>query len=97
MKKEDKQMKHELSKTVEVSDSYRWYNENKLEVRMYRLRANKSIVRIMFFSIDDALVYRDFDEWDFEGNWKWCKEWLWDRMPEVVNMEWMYEHGYVKF
>ena len=56
-------MKYELTKTVEVSDAYLWYGENEIEVKMWRLRENQSTVRIMFCSIDDRLIYRDFDEW----------------------------------
>lgn len=51
----------------------------------------------MFMSVDDTAVYRDFNEWGLEANWNWCKEWLFDKIPDTVSTEWMYEHGYAPF
>lgn len=87
--------KDELEKRVNVSDPWAWYNESSIQVRMYS--PFDDVVRIIFESIDDVAVYRDFNEWDFDANWEFCKEWLYDKIPDIVNCEWMYEHGYCPF
>ena len=92
-----------IEKTVKVSDAYRWYGRKEIDVRMWHpdywdnAEETKNCVRIMFMSVDDTAVYRDFNEWGLEANWNWCKEWLFDNIPDTVSTEWMYEHGYVPF
>ena len=58
---------------------------------------DNSTVRISFLSVDDFIVYQDFNEWDVVANWRWCKEWLFDRIPDTVDCDWLYEHGYRPF
>ena len=92
-----------IEKTVKVSDAYRWYGRKEIDVVMWHpdywdnTDEMKNAVRIMFGSIDDAAVYRDFNEWGLEANWNWCKEWLFDKIPDTLSTEWMYEHGYAPF
>ena len=92
-----------IEKNVKVSDAYRWYGRKEIDVRMWHpdywdnAEETKNCVRIMFMSVDDTAVYRDFNEWGLEANWNWCKEWLFDKIPDTVSTEWMYEHGYTPF
>lgn len=84
-----------LTKKVKVSDPNMWYGQEEITVEMWHDNIfEDDTVRIMFDSIDDFQVYRDFNEWDLEANWQWCKTWLWNKIPEVVDTDWMYEHGY---
>ena len=85
-----------LEKKVKVSDTWRWYDRSSVRVKMWVLHDN-STVRISFLSVDDFIVYQDFNEWDVVANWRWCKEWLFDRIPDIVDCDWLYEHGYRPF
>jgi hypothetical protein len=85
-----------LEKKVKVSDTWRWYDRSSVRVKMWVLHDN-STVRISFLSVDDFIVYQDFNEWDVVANWRWCKEWLFDRIPDTVDCDWLYEHGYRPF
>ena len=85
-----------LEKKVKVSDTWRWYDRSSVRVKMWVLHDN-STVRISFLSVDDFIVYQDFNEWDVVANWRWCKEWLFNRIPDTVDCDWLYEHGYRPF
>lgn len=85
-----------LEKKVKVSDTWRWYDRSSVRVKMWVLHDNLT-VRISFMSIDDFIVYQDFQEWGVVENWRWCKEWLFDRIPDTVDCDWLYEHGYRPF
>lgn len=90
--------KYVLSKTVRVSDPAIWYGQSEITVEMWHDDfLDDGAVRIMFSSIDDLLIYRDFNEWELDANWRWCKTWLWNTIPEEVSCEWLYEHGYAPF
>lgn len=100
-------MQSEIVKTIKVTDPEHWDkrdNSDTVTVKMFRNRDDYDIntwgegVRIIFYSTGECSVYRDFKEFqDFEANWDWCKKWLWDRLPESISCEWLYEHGYVDF
>ena len=95
---------HELIRTIKVSDPEKWQGWPEIAVKMFHSICWdscknikwKDIVRIYFYT-GDYVLYRDFDRWDLEKNWKWCKEWFWDRLPDKVNHEWLFEHGYAPF
>lgn len=89
---------YKLSKKIKVSDPCWWYGESEITVEMWHDDIlDESTVRIMFLSIDDFIMYRDFNEWDLPDNWEWCKTWFWDKLPSEVNYDWLCEHGYVPF
>lgn len=97
VKRKDRQLNpetHILTKDVLVEDPWCWYDEDIIEARMYILGDGKT-VRVSFFSIDDFGTYRDFGEWSADSNWKWMKRWCWDRIPDIVSCEWMYERGFL--
>lgn len=86
-----------LERTVNVSDSWNWYERDTITAQMFPLPTSPDTIRIIFKSIDDFMVYIDFDEWNQEANWKWCEKWLWNHIPNTVNCEWLYTHGYRNF
>ena len=43
------------------------------------------------------MMYRDFDYYGLEGNWKFCMEHYFNELPDTVDVEWLYRHGYVPF
>lgn len=99
MRKDKTPERRHIEKTVSVSDPDMWYGKDSITAEMFNLQLpkDKETVRILFKSCDDFMVYRDFHEWDLDGNWEWCKEWLWNNIPDTVCVEWLYRHGYVKF
>lgn len=101
---EEKNNTFYISKLVNVSDPNNWYYANKIICSLYHAspvwnlsRETKDMVRILFKSYDDFMMYRDFNYYDLKGNWKFCKEHYFDSLPDTVNVEWLYRHGYVPF
>ena len=90
-----------VHKLLNVSDPNSWYHSNKISCEMYHPKhwdgPNKDTVRILFKSYDDFMMYRDFNYYDLEGNWKFCMEHYFSQLPDTVNVEWLYEHGYIPF
>ena len=99
-------------KLLNVSDPENWYSSDKIICEMchpkYWNGPDKDTVRILFKSYDDFMMYRDFKCYDFmmyrdfkcyslDGNWKFCMEHYFNKLPDTVNVEWLYEHGYVPF
>lgn len=84
-----------LEKTVNVSDPDLWYGEPTVTAVMKNLPNNT--IRIIFLSIDDKMIYRDVEFTSFYSTWDWCKEWLWDKIPDTIDTAWLYEHGYMPF
>ena len=88
-------------KLLNVSDPENWYSSDKIICEMYHLKygPNKDIgtVRILFKSYDDFMMYRDFNYYSFGGNWKFCMEHYFNKLPDTVDVEWLYEHVYVPF
>lgn len=90
-----------LIKRVKVSDPDMWYQENEVDVQLYVTPAYKGTVqvKILVSSIDDFAVsyiqecnekYTDY----IRSIYDHMKKWMFDRIPEVINIEWLYEHGY---
>lgn len=90
-----------VHRLLNVSDSHNWYYSDKIICEMYHPEhwdgPNKDTVRIMFKSYDDFMMYRDFDYYNLDANWKFCMEHYYNELPDTVNVEWLYEHGYVPF
>lgn len=87
-----------LTKKIKVSDPDYWYGETEIEVRMERFLQLEDTVRIMFRTADwHRAIYKDFNEWDFYNNWKWCRYWFWDKIPEIISSDWLCERGYVPY
>lgn len=90
-----------VSKLLNVSDPESWYYSDKIICEMYHPKywdgPNEDTVRILFKSYDDFMMCRDFDYYGLDGNWKFCMEHYFNNLPNTVNVEWLYEHGYVPF
>lgn len=93
--KKDKLFASRISKGIKVSDPVNWYDKNKIKVSMWnnRFSINKDTVRIMFFSIGDFLMYKDFDKGDLETNWNRCYE-NYVKLPKTISVRWLLDHGY---
>ena len=89
---------HEL---LNVSDPENWYRSDKIICAMYHpkcwINSNKDPVRIIFKSYDDFMMYRDFNYYSLDSNWKFCMEHYFNKIPDTVDVDWLYEHGYVPF
>lgn len=82
-------------KRVTVAEPECWYNQPDVKVILFEIEKGVDIgVRIFFESIDDFAVYQDVDDWEQKANIDWAKEYLYDKIPENVSLQWLYEHGY---
>ena len=89
-------------KIVKVSDPENWYGQYEVEVSLgvtmpYR---GKVWVRIFVDTIDDFAVSLDCEAGEtYTDEIKWIynhyETFIFDRMPDVVSLEWFYEHGFM--
>lgn len=86
-----------VHKLLKVSDPESWYHSNKIICEMFHLKHCENAVRILFKSYDDFMMYRDFDYYNLDSNWEFCIEHYFNKLPNTVDVEWLYEHGYVPF
>lgn len=90
-----------VHKLLNVSDSYNWYHSDKIICDMYHPKhwngKNKDTVRIVFRAFNNFRMYRDFDYYDLETNWKFCMKHYFNKLPDIISVEWLYEHGYIPF
>ena len=89
-------------KIVKVSDPENWYNQNEVEVGLYVTPPyhGSVLVRVFVETIDDFAVSLDYKvgETCTEGiQWVYnhYKTFIFDRIPDVVSLEWFYEHGFM--
>lgn len=93
-----------LTKTVRVTDPECWYGQDEVKVSLYITPPydNEVIVRIFIETIDDFAVAYDIEcECKYESQIKWAynhlKTWMYDRMPDEIDLGWLYEHGYLPY
>lgn len=93
-----------LTKTVKVTDPECWYGRDTVNVSLFVTPPYKDevVVRIHVDSIDDFSVVYDFEcECKYERQIEWAynhlKTWMYDRMPDEIDLGWLYEHGYLPF
>lgn len=86
-----------VHKLLNVSDPENWYRSDKIICEMFHLDDCEDAIRIIFKSYDDFMMYRDFDYYNLDSNWKFCVEHYFNNLPDTVNVDWLYEHGYVPF
>lgn len=91
-----------LTKTVRVSDPECWYGRDTVKVHLFVTPpyTGNVIVRIFVESIDDFAVSYDYEcEEKYKDMIKWAynhiKFWMYDRIPNEINLGWLYEHGYL--
>lgn len=91
----------ELEKTVRVTDPYNWYDEDTVYVSLHVFspRDGWTKIRVSVLSIDDFAVFYDYDceskyEDQINGMYNHIKEYMFDKMPNKISLEWLYEHGF---
>lgn len=91
-----------LEKTVRVTDPWCWYERDTVDVTLY-VRASwngKVAIIIMVSSIDDFSVSYTCEceskyKTVIESMYEHLKKYMYDRMPDEISVEWLYEHGYL--
>lgn len=89
------------AKVVKVAEPWQWYDNDRIVCKVWycpRFCSNKeteSCVRIMFFSVDDFAMYRDFFG-NFNEAWDRANE-VYNNIPDVVNNKWFEENGFERF
>lgn len=91
-----------LTKTVKVSDPYRWYGQKQIEIKLmvtpeYKSQAD---VRILAKSIDDFMMYHAkpcFNDDQLAALYKSAKTHMYDTMPRKISVDWLLKHGYDVF
>ena len=93
-----------LTKTVKVTDPECWYGRDTVDVSLVVTPVvNGTVaVRIVVSSIDDFMVayerecyalHEDAVKWKYDH----LKRWMYDKIPEEINLDWLYEHGYLPY
>ena len=95
-------MYNRVEKVVQVDDPEVWYGENTIRVALYILPLldDTVSVRIKALTIDDfsllyERIYPKEYSLDIDFAYKHMKKWMFDTIPNTVNLEWFYRHGYV--
>lgn len=99
--------KRELVKIVKVSDPWNWYGENEIQVKLFCLLPRKgcnyaSEIRVLASSIDDFMmcidicVQRDSQQC-VDNTYSYAKNYIFDAIPEEVNCQWLFDHGFWVF
>lgn len=91
-----------LTKTVRVTDPENWYNKDTVDVSLFVTPAFRGVVtvRILISTIDDFMVVYDHQCYaQYKESIKWAynhlKQWMYDKMPDEIDLGWLYEHGYL--
>ena len=91
-----------IMKTVHVSDPWNWYGEDTVNVELYIAPpcGGQVRTRILVHTIDDfSVVYERIHSAKYLdcalGDYEHMKEWMFDTIPEEVNLNWFYRHGYM--
>ena len=97
--KKAKRIELDLRKTVTVAPDEvdLWYGRDTVEVHMFICRyANPEEVVVAVLSIDDfAMFYRfPIEYWNEERTVEFVKKYVYDRIPEGVTMDWLFEHSF---
>ena len=99
--------KRELVKTVKVSDSWNWYGEDEIQIKLFCLLPlngweNASYIRVLADSTDDfkmcldICVQRDSVQC-VNSTYQFAKTYLFDTIPEEIDVQWLFDHGFWVF
>lgn len=97
-KMEDGELK--ASRDVVVTDDwYPCFPDNKVHVYISACKGSgkEYMVRIGVFGADDfgiAMMYRSKYPEEIYGLYNHWKKWIFDRVPDGVDVGWFYEHGF---
>lgn len=92
--------KHE-AKIIKVAEPWQWYDNDRIVCKVWydfyfdNIEKDATFVRIMFFSIDDFAMYRDFFG-ELDEAWNKAKE-VYDNIPDVIDNKWLKENGFERF
>ena len=92
--------KHE-AKIVKVAEPWQWYDNDRIVCKVWHdsyfdsIEKGTTFVRIMFFSVDDFAMYRNFFG-ELDEAWNKAKE-VYDNIPDVVDNKWLEENGFERF
>ena len=91
-----------LVKTVRVTDPWCWYNKDTVEVILWvtpyfdnKVRVQVSVHSIDDFSVNRYIVCEKKYDTAIQAYYDHFKEYLFDRMPNEISLDWLYEHGYL--
>ena len=89
-------------KTVKVSDTENFYQQDTVEVGIYITEPwlDKVQGRVFIYTIDDkAWALEQEIEAKYKDQIKFVydhyKKWIYDKMPEEISLVWLYEHGFL--
>ena len=93
---------HELGESRMVTVTDDWCpcfpdNQVCLSIRAYKGCGRTYYVRVSAFGADDmgvALYYTSSSPEYVYGLYKHWKQWIYDRVPDGVDVGWFYEHGF---
>ena len=97
-KMEDRELT--ASRDVVVTDDwYPCFPDNKVHmyISAYKGSGKEYVVRIGVFGMDDfgiALSYNSKYPEEIYGLYNHWKKWIFDRVPDGVDVTWFYEHGF---
>lgn len=89
----------EATRSIVVTDDwYPCFEDNRVVIALRTLRDGKNFrVRFSAYGADDfavAMEHRtDSPEYAY-SLFKWWKKWIFDRIPDGIDVEWFYEHGF---
>lgn len=104
----DHTVRKEESRMIEVTDNW-WpcFPGNKIELRIYLYWENESenvpskgAVRMIATGADDTYVEMEYEEegvyslHSLEFRYSHWKKYIFDKVPDGVNKQWFYEHGF---
>lgn len=92
--------KHE-AKIVKVAEPWQWYNNDRIVCKIWykkyfdTIKVFPTYVRMMFLSIDDKAMYKDFFG-ELDEAWNEATK-AYNNVPKVVNDKWFEENGFERF
>ena len=92
--------KHE-AKIIKVAEPWQWHNNDRIVCKVWHQKYFDTIeefptyVRMMFLSVDDFAMYKDFFG-ELDEAWNEAMK-VYNSVPEVVNDEWFKENGVERF
>lgn len=89
------------AKIVKVAEPWQWYNNDRIVCKVWHQKYFDTIegfptyVRMMFLSVDDKAICKDFFG-ELSEAWNEAMK-VYNSVQEVVNDEWFEENGFERF
>lgn len=84
------------AKVVRVRYPVEWYGQSHIVCKIWHASHFGSMVRLMFLSMDDSAMYRDFDLGNVKLSWQKAME-VYKMVPRIVDDKWFECHGFEPF